>query len=80
MATIQESPCPSCGAGPGTLDVTTELAARHPTAASVAGAQVKTTASYVPVLTCTACGLRTRGRFHANGRHVSFDPPGHKGV
>ncbi len=80
MATIDDSPCPACGTGPGTLSlqVGSRLQARPLGTFSLAGAQMKVAAIASPVLRCSACGLQVQGRWDSDGRHVvSPAPPPH---
>jgi hypothetical protein len=74
MATIQDSPCPGCGAR-GTLHISDQYAAQPVTTSSLAGVQVKITAQRRPVLTCSACPLMLVGSYDHDGRHVSFPRP-----
>ncbi len=77
MATPDESLCPACGAGPGTLSIGEQLQARPFGSYSLAGAQLKVAAVAVPVLACSACGLRITGRYDGDGRHATFPSPEH---
>jgi hypothetical protein len=72
VTTIEDSPCPSCGAAPGCLSVEFRLAAKSVGSFSLAGAQTKFAATEVPELSCSACGLFLTGVFDGDGRHVSF--------
>jgi hypothetical protein len=80
VASIDDSPCPSCGAGPGTLSVQAgpRLQARPLGSFSLAGAQMKVAAAAIRVLHCSACGLEVQGRWGSDGQHVVFPatPPG----
>jgi hypothetical protein len=76
MATIDESCCPNCGAGPGTLSLGLGdgLQVKPIGSFSLAGAQMKFSARATPLLCCSACGLRREGRWDDDGRHVTFRP------
>jgi hypothetical protein len=71
MATVQKSPCPSCGAA-DTLALISTLAARPLGSYSLAGVQTKVVAAWRPVLTCSACGPYRVGTYDDDGRHVTF--------
>jgi hypothetical protein len=66
---INKTPCPRCGAI-GTLHISVGLEASN---VALPGAQMKVGATARPVLVCTACTLRLRGRF--DGHHAVFEPP-----
>ncbi len=73
MATVEESPCPSCGST-GTLSLDQVFEAKPVGSYSLAGVMVKAVARHRPVLRCSACGLDHRGEYDTDGRHVSFPP------
>ena len=72
---VNDAACPSCLAPPGCLTIDIEMVAKPLGTFSIAGAQMKVTAAMLPVLNCTACGLRIVGRYDADGRHVEFPAP-----
>jgi hypothetical protein len=76
MPTIDESPCPNCGEGPGTLSISVGSGLQVlPTGSfSLAGAQMKFSARATPMLCCSACGLRRDGRWDDDGQHMTFGP------
>jgi hypothetical protein len=75
MATIDQSSCPKCGAGPGTLTLSKGMQALPIGTWSLAGVQLKTSAIEVPVVDCSACGLHVVGSYDPDGRHVTFPNP-----
>ncbi len=66
--------CPACGVL-GQLDLSVVLQARPLGDWSLAGAQMKTSASEVPQLSCGACEMEIVGRFE-QGYAVFTPPPG----
>jgi hypothetical protein len=68
---IDETPCPDCGAV-GNLHIDIRLVAKPPGTFSLAGNQMKVSASQLPVLECP-CGFSLVGEF--DGPHVVFRPP-----
>jgi hypothetical protein len=78
LATVEESPCPVCGAH-GTLRLSQTLQAKPLGTFSLAGAQMKVSAQLRPVLSCTACDLKMVGVYDDDGRHVSFPQPASTG-
>lgn len=75
MPTVDESPCPSCGAT-GTLALDEVLSANPIGSFSLAGAQMKVTAKAKPRLTWSVCGLSLLGEYDTDGRHATFPEPG----
>lgn len=75
MATVDSASCPQCHAQAGTLAITEELVANPVGSFSIAGAQMKVTATARPVLECSACDLRIVGEYDSNGHHASFSSP-----
>jgi hypothetical protein len=73
VATVEESPCPRCGAS-GTLSIRERLQAKPPGTHSLAGGQMKVSARSVPVLGCSDCGLSVDGVWDPDGRHATFPP------
>lgn len=77
MPTPEESRCPRCHAGPGTLTITPDgdLVARPLGDFSLSGSQIKFAARARPVLRCSACDLAVQGDWDDDQRHVTFTPP-----
>lgn len=75
MASIKESPCPCCGAPPGTLHLDRVLQAEPVGSFSLAGVMPKFPARSRPRLTCSACGLDLLGEYIDAGRNVTFPLP-----
>lgn len=69
-------PCPACGAGPGVLSIVERLVASPLGSFSLAGAGLKVSARWRPVLVCAECGWEDVGVF--DGRHALF-PRGARG-
>jgi hypothetical protein len=63
--------CPACGAGPGTLSITERMRAKPLGSHSLSGAQMKVSATLLPVLHCSACSLEREGRY-TSPRHADF--------
>lgn len=76
MATIEQSPCPACGAPAGALQLDEQLVADPIGSHSLAGVMLKVNARFRPVLTCTSCPLSLVGEYDGQ-RHVTFPPAGH---
>lgn len=75
MTSLNETVCPACGAGPGTLSIISRLVANPLGSHSLAGAQLKVSARRRPVLTCSRCPLRHVGEYDPDGRHATFPTP-----
>lgn len=74
VATVEESPCPRCGAT-GTLTCEPRFVATPLGEFSLAGVMMKAPARVRPVLECPACEPHLVGEVHADGRHVMFPQP-----
>lgn len=69
--TITRTACPKCKVVGG-LRMETKLFSNEIGAFSVAGAQMKVTGEYKPVLLCSNCNLNFPGRFDGE-HHAVFD-------
>lgn len=58
---VEETLCPQCGAGPGTLSITIKLVLKPLGTFSLAGAQMKASAYEAPILECSECDLSLEG-------------------
>jgi len=61
MATVEETPCPGCGAL--ALRIEERLEAKPLGTFSLAGQQLKASAWLWPWLVCGACGIQARAKF-----------------
>jgi predicted RNA-binding Zn-ribbon protein involved in translation (DUF1610 family) len=71
---VYEAKCPSCGEGPNTLWIEQRMIALPVGSFSLAGAQLKVSATTKPVLICVSCGMEIVGSFDDDKDHALFDP------
>lgn len=72
LRSMPERPCPWC-TEQGGLEICLRLKAKPIGSFSLAGAQVKVSATSTPVLCCSRCKWELDGKF--DGDHVTFPDP-----